>query len=179
MTQLRSWPTTWPRRAGSPTGKPCRCERTLELTSDPRVARHAAALLFDSLQLHLGFADDTLTIGAGMRPPRQWAGLRFRRLGCISASVGFTLALVLTALSSASFTVFFVLFDVAVVVMTAARIRLHKWRCPRCLRPFSVKDVWSREWPFTDKCRHCGFPVWSHLPSGTTLPSDQTEKQRL
>src|SRR5262245_13535730 len=114
-----------------------------------------------------------------MRPPRQWAGLRLRRLGCISASVVLTLAVVLTFLSSASSIVLFVVFDVAVVVVTAARIRLHKWPCPRCLRPFSVKDVWSREWPFTDKCRHCGFPVWSHVPSQTTLPRETTEKHRL
>ena len=106
-----------------------------------------------------------------MRPPREWAGLRTRRLGCISAAVVLTLALVLTALSSASLIFFIGLCDIAVVVMVAARIRLHKWPCPRCLRPFSVKDVWSREWPFTDRCRHCGFPAWAHVPSRTTLPA--------
>jgi predicted RNA-binding Zn-ribbon protein involved in translation (DUF1610 family) len=114
-----------------------------------------------------------------MKPSREWAGLRTRRLGCISASVVLTLGLALTAFFSASATLVFVLFDVAAVVITAARIRLHKWPCPRCRRPFSVKEVWSREWPFTDRCRHCGFSAWSHVPSRTASPGEQIEKQRL
>ena len=101
--------------------------RVVPNETTPIPYRAANARQLEPLVAEFQFADGTLYCWAGMRPPRQWAGLRVRRLGCISASVVLTLGLVLTFLSSASSTVLFVVFDVAVVDMTAARIRLHKW----------------------------------------------------
>jgi|SRR5256885_2721527 len=68
-------------------------------------------------------------------------------------------ALDIPALRQAVPVLFFVLGFAWLGTFVVTSIRLGRWRCPRCSKPFFSSALVSN--PLARRCLHCGLPKWA------------------
>ncbi len=96
----------------------------------------------------------------------EWVTYRQRRLAFLAALLALLLLVALVPLlppSSFFAQYWWLLAPFLLGWVIVAQVRLLRWPCPRCSKPFFLRNLVFGNL-FAKRCVHCGFPKWG-VPS--------------